>query len=107
MRRYITTALVVILVGGASILIPGVRREVRALVRREPPAPITPLAVLLPPTIPAVTETPEPATPVPTTTATEEPHSTTLAVRQTRRTPTPSRTARPRPSATPTAVVVN
>ena len=102
MRRFLIAALAGMLLSGASILIPGVRREVRALVRREPPPQITPIALTLPAEVPVATDTPEPPSP----TATAVPRRTaTLAARQAR--PTPTRTPRPAPSPTPRPVVVN
>lgn len=68
-RRYLSLGIVVIVVALAivSLLIPEVRGRVRAVMRPEPPARITPLALVAPPTARAATPTPEmPATPTAT-----------------------------------------
>lgn len=50
MRRYLLLAFILMILAGASLLIPRIRSQVRGLVQREPPAQITPLAVSLPST---------------------------------------------------------
>ncbi len=53
MRRLALVIVMVMLVTGASLFIPRVRSGVRAIVRPEPPARITPLAVSLPAPVPS------------------------------------------------------
>ncbi|HSH83226.1 MAG TPA: C39 family peptidase, partial [Herpetosiphonaceae bacterium] len=117
--------LVTLIVLAAGLLAPNVRSRMRALVRPEPPAPITPIPVVAAP--PAASATSRPASTVPpASSATSRPASTahaagspTPAVRKTEQpeaasptiarsplagspTPTPS----PAPSPTPRHVVV-
>ncbi len=103
MRRLILAFLIALLLGGASILIPDVRSQVRALVRPEPPAQITPLAVTLPQrkraTIERVTPTKQ-ATASPARAATPTNQASTSVPRAT---PSPA----PPPSPTPGQVIVN
>lgn len=79
MRRIIFALLLAVMLTGASIFIPQVRSRVKAIVRPEPPAQITPLALTLPPTQAAPTtqptQTPRPASAraTPNATATVEP----------------------------------
>ena len=126
MRRYLIATLVTLVVVAAGLLAPNVRSRVRALVRPEPPAPITPIPVVAAP--PAASAIPRPAsTAPPTPSVTSRPASTahaagspTSVVRKTEQpavpsptttpsplavspTPTPS----PAPSPTPRQVVVN
>jgi hypothetical protein len=56
MRRLVIAAMIALVIAGASLLIPDVRSQVRAIVRPEPPAQITPLAVTLPQRKTATTE---------------------------------------------------
>ena len=103
MKRLTIAAALVFTFAAASLLIPNVRQSVRALVRPEPPARITPLAVNLPPNrqpatnnrrptlTPPVTHLPSPVTHLPSPSAMPAPTST----------PTPA------PSPTPAPVVVN
>jgi hypothetical protein len=65
MRRTAALALVTLAALGALALHPGVRGQIRAVVRPEPPAPITPLALAVPPTQTAA-PTALPDTPLPT-----------------------------------------
>ncbi|NOK58006.1 MAG: hypothetical protein GFH27_549287n310 [Chloroflexi bacterium AL-W] len=71
MRRLVIVICLLCLVFGLSIFIPGVRNQVRAIVRPEPPAPITPIALVAPATVPTAVPTARPPTPtalvVPTT----------------------------------------
>jgi hypothetical protein len=108
LKRFAIVAAVVFVLAATSLLIPNVRQRVRALVRPEPPARITPLAVNLPtdrrptaddpqPTLtaPPVTRQPSPAAGHPSPSATPSP------------TDTPTDTPTPAPSPTPAPVVVN
>jgi hypothetical protein len=103
MPRLVIAALIALVIAGASLLIPGIRSQVRAIVRREPPPRITPLAVTSPQ--PAVATTPRPSTvvragaaPARATTRSEQTATTVPAQ-------TPSPTVAPTP--TPGPVVVN
>ncbi len=107
MRRYIITVLIGLFLTGASLLIPDVRTEVKALVRREPPPQITPVAVSVPRSVALAAELPASPTPSPSAVPTATPvRAATLSTRQTRpAAPTP--TPRPAPSPTPALVSVN
>src|SRR6266545_2034663 len=48
MRRFVIVALIALAAAGASLFIPDVRTQVRAIVRPEPPPRITPVAITLP-----------------------------------------------------------
>ncbi len=48
MRRYLFAMLIACIMGGGSLLIPGIRSRVKAIVRPEAPPQITPLAVSVP-----------------------------------------------------------
>ena len=104
MRRLFLLLFVMLLVAGASLYVPAVRSRVRALVRPEPPAPITPIAVVAPPTraaMPSPTTVSSPtALPTAMPTAVEATGSPVL-------TSTPAPTETPAPTATAAPVVVN
>ena len=71
MRVLIGVVCLLLVLGGVGVMIPAVRSEVKALLRPDEPPPLTPLAVMLPPTIVAATTTMQPTatdTPRPTTT---------------------------------------
>ncbi len=104
MRRVVMLLFVVLFLAGASMYVPGVRNRVRSLVRPEAPAPITPLALIAPPTravLPSSITIPSPTMP-PTAApimveATVSPLPTSI----------PAPTSTPAPTATPAPVVVN
>jgi hypothetical protein len=110
-KKLVVITTLVIAIAAASLLIPDVRQRVRAVVRPEPPARITPLAVNLPPNRPTTNdqrpttndETPnsQPPTPNPQPTSPATPHPSPSA------TPLPTNTPTPAPSPTPEPVVVN
>lgn len=103
MPRLVIAALIALVIAGASLFIPGVRSQVRAIVRPEPPPRITPLAVTLPQL--AATAT---AHPTAVARAAAAPARATARSGQTATavpTRTPSPTALPTP--TPGPVVVN
>lgn len=93
--------------GAVVLLVPSVastaRSTVRSIVRPEPPAPITPIALTLPPT--RVATPPPTRTPLPTATAlpTEKPVDTLQPAAPTPPPPPPEPTATP----TPLPVVIN
>ncbi len=105
MRRFGLLFLLVVLAGGAILLLPDLRSQARgyarAILHAEPPAPITPIAVTLPQ--PTVSATPIPlASPtlLATPTSTDMPVTATLA-----RTPVPAPpTLPPSPTPWPTAI---
>lgn len=72
LRRLALVILIVLLVAGTSLLIPAVRGRVRSIMRPEPPARITPIALSVPAPVPTSrprptpTSTPTPATSTPT-----------------------------------------
>jgi hypothetical protein len=99
-HRLVALALVVLAIAGGAALLPDVRGRVRALVRPEPPAPITPLAVA---TIPVPPAPSAPPTHTPPPSATPRVASATPLATVTP--PPPSPTAIPSP--TPGPVVVN
>lgn len=105
MRRLLILSFMVILLAGASLYVPAVRSHVRALVRPEPPAPITPLAMVAPPTraapSPGATVIPSP-TAMPTIAPTMAEATASPAP-----TSTPAPTNTPAPTETPAPVVVN
>jgi hypothetical protein len=117
-RRYSLIGLIAIILvlAGASLLIPRVRSGVRSMLRPEPPAQITPLAVSLPPTaaiasptaapsatVVAPTETSLPSpTASPTTIPSPAPEETTAA--ETPAPPTPTPTPEPPTPLPPTPV---
>lgn len=104
MRRLLILLFIVLLGAGASLYVPAVRSRVRALVRPEAPAPITPLALVAPPTR---ATRPSPTT-IPSHTA--PPTAIPPAVAATTSllpTNTPAPTATPAPPATPAPMVVN
>lgn len=115
LRRVAIAVLIVGLVGGGSLLIPDVRSRARAyaraVLRPEPPAPITPIALYVPESIPSATprpsdpptETPPPPTALPAT-ATDAPN---IAPTATVPPPTSTLTPTPEPSPTPAPVVIN
>jgi hypothetical protein len=109
MRRLFIVLLLAVPVLGASLLIRGIRAEVKALVRPEPPAQITPLALTLPATATTGVAPTTTATHTASATATVAPASATPThtSRSERRAPTskPAPTSTPAPSATiaPTA----
>ena len=104
MRRYAISTLLVLFVAGASLLIPGVRSQVRAIVRPEPPPQVTPLAM----TLPQRTPIRQPARLIPTTRSTA-----TLAASRTSvpaaAAPAPTATPSPmsEPSPTPGPLIIN
>ena len=109
MRRLVIAAMLALVIGGASLFIPSVRSRVKAVVRPEPPPPLTPLALTLP-------QRSVIATPRPVATARSDPaaQSTNMSIRPASvpaRTATPVPTAAPSPtlapSPTPGPVVVN
>jgi hypothetical protein len=119
-RRILLIFLALLLLGGASLLIPDVRQGARsvakAVLRPEPPAPITPIALSLPaaqapapsatPTAPPSTST-TPPTALPTAASTEvpptlAPSATALPTSTSLPTPTPLP-----PTPTPGPVEVN
>lgn len=103
MRRFVIAALAALTIAGASLLIPGVRSQVRAIIRPEPPPRITPLAITLPQRSTTVATVPTAIAP-PTAIATRMPA-------QPERTATPQPTSTPNPpnppSPTPDPVTVN
>lgn len=103
MPRLVIAALIALVIAGASLFIPGVRSQVRAIVRPEPPPRITPLAVTLPQG--AATATAHPtaiarAAAAPARATARSGHTATAV---------PTRTPRPTvtPTPTPGPVVVN
>ncbi|HEY0735317.1 MAG TPA: C39 family peptidase [Herpetosiphonaceae bacterium] len=60
MRRLALVIVIVLLVAGTSLFIPAVRGRVRALIRPEPPAQITPIALSVPASIPTSRPRPTP-----------------------------------------------
>lgn len=115
LRRIAIALLIVGLVGGSSLLIPEVRSQARtyarAVLRPEPPAPITPIALYVPESVPSAipTLTNLPPTPVqptltaPPATATDAPSAMSTATVP----PLPTLTSTPEPSPTPAQVTVN
>jgi hypothetical protein len=101
--RLIGLALVILTLLAAAALHPATRSQVRAILRPEPPAPITPLVGLAP----ATRAPPTPTRPLRlTSTATAVP--TDLPAAATRAMPSPEPpTATPAPSATPAPVELN
>lgn len=103
MPRLLIAALIALVIAGASLFIPGVRSQVRAIVRPEPPPRITPLAVTLPQraalTMPPPTTVARAAT-APARATTRSGHTATIVPA---RTPIPTAT----PTPTPGPVVVN
>jgi len=99
LRRLIALILIGLLLVGGSALYPALRGQLRALLRPEPPPPITALAVVAP-----APRTPLPAVRPPAAAATPSPAPSgpgpTIPTR-------PAATARPAPSATPGPVEVN
>jgi hypothetical protein len=93
MRRVVIAAVLALLIGSASLFIPGVRSRVKAVIRPEPPPLITPLALTLPQHVAAVpSRSAALAGPAPTTQSTNTP-TLTVGI--------PARTARPVPTAVP------
>jgi hypothetical protein len=105
MRRSIVVALLIVLAAGLSLLVPQVRNGLRAVLRPEPPAPITPLPIIVaqPPTRQPVSEPTQP----PTATATLPSLRTTEARQTLPPTPSPTPTPLPTPSPTPGPVEIN
>lgn len=101
MARYVViVTLVVLCAAGAIVLIPDLRGQVRAIVRPEPPAQITPLAL----TLPGATAARPTATP-PRPAATRP--ATATARPQAAAAPTATHSPTPAPSPTPSPLVVN
>lgn len=97
MRRVTLAVLLALLVMTISLLIPEVRGRVKAIVRPEPPAPITPIALRLPPTSMPTLAPPTPTRPsVATAAAPTNPPPTAL----------PTATLPP-PTATPEPIIIN
>src|SRR5262245_47308063 len=110
LKKLAVVTTLVLALAAASLLIPEVRQRVRAVVRPEPPARITPLAVNLPPNRPPTTDqrpttgdrrlalTPSPVTrhPAPVT---RDPSPSATSV--------PTDTPTPAPTPTPEPLVVN
>ena len=109
MRRLIIATMLALLIGGASLFIPAVRSRVKAVVRPEPPPPITPLALTLPQRV--VTATPRPAATARAALAAQPTNGPAQTVGAPTRTARPVPTAAPSPtlapSPTPGPVVVN
>jgi hypothetical protein len=97
MRRYGIAALLLVAACGVALLSADVRSAVRALVRPEPPAPITPLPIAV---VPSRTPTPPP----PTATSTPQRPPTIAPVIAL---PTATRTPLPTPTPTRGPVEVN
>jgi hypothetical protein len=100
MRRLVIGLLIMVFAAGAALLLPDIRGQVRALVRPEPPAPITPLAVA-PQLVKLPTRPPASPTSTPRPLATAAPATTRTPL------PSPSPTPSPAPSPTPAPVEVN
>ncbi|MFO7166945.1 MAG: C39 family peptidase [Chloroflexota bacterium] len=104
MRRLVLTGLIVLAALAVALLVPEVRSEVRALIRPEPPAPITPLALA---TVPPRPPTRAPATPTATTPPTARATAAAATSSPATATPSPAPTDTPLPTPTPGPVVVN
>jgi hypothetical protein len=110
LKKLVVITTVALALAAASLLIPDVRQRVRAVVRREPPARITPLAVNLPPSRRLTTDDRpttdrRPTTQLPTPNSqlpTPIPHPPSPSA-----TVLPTETPTPAPSPTPAPVVVN
>jgi uncharacterized protein YvpB len=112
LRRILLFAFAAALVGGGTLFIPDVRSyvksAVKSVVRPEPPAPITPIALGLPAA--SATHTPAPtltSTIAPTDTPTEAPTTATAVPTAPPPTETPPPTDTPLPTATPGLMMVN
>ncbi len=103
MKRLLVLAVVVLLLAAASLLIPDVRQNVRALLRPEPPPRITPLALVAPPTRARVAAALCDRAAKQHTIARTAPAASTTPPASATPTITPS----PAPSPTPTQAVVN
>lgn len=105
MRRYAISALLALLAAGASLFIPGVRSQVRAIMRPDPPPQITPLAMTLPQRAPIR----QPARLTPTTHSTARPAASRTSVPAAAAAPAPTTTPSPtpEPSPTPGPLIVN
>lgn len=109
MRRYFIVLLLVVLTAGAGVLLPAVRDRVRsyvrAVMRPEPPAPITPIALATLPTIAAAPTTlaSPTATGIPVTATVEAEAQPTPALPFASPTPLPTSTLTPTPLPSPTA----
>lgn len=102
MRRLIIFVFIALVVAGASLQVPAVRSRVRALVRPEAPAPITPLALIAPPAPSAspYRQTSVSAAALPSPAPPEAPAPIPTA-------PVAVASPAPLPSATPTPLIVN
>jgi hypothetical protein len=107
MRRFIGVVCVVVVLGGIALMLPGVRSEVKALIRPEEPPPLTPLTVTLPPTATSSMPTALPSA-MPTTSSTRTPVAASPTaipdvVTQPAASELPSATSAPSASVAPTA----
>nr|PZN34003.1 MAG: hypothetical protein DIU80_03115 [Chloroflexota bacterium] len=100
----VLTGLIVLAALAVALLVPEVRSEVRALIRPEPPAPITPLALA---TVPPRPPPRAPATPTATTPPTARATAAAATSSPATATPSPAPTDTPLPTPTPGPVVVN
>jgi murein DD-endopeptidase MepM/ murein hydrolase activator NlpD len=101
-RRLLAVIVVGLLVIGAVILVTPMRGQLRAILRPEPPAPITPIALSPSATLPLPTALPSPTVPAPTAAPSAPPRASAAPAP----TALPSATM-PAPSATPGPVTVN
>jgi uncharacterized protein YvpB len=111
-RRIALIVLLVLLLGGASMLVPdiraGARSVAKAVLRPEPPAPITPIALSLPPTsTPTPHATPTSPPPTPTLPPTLAPSATAVSTSPPTPTPVPPTPTLPPPTPTRGPVEVN
>ncbi|MFP4438350.1 MAG: C39 family peptidase [Chloroflexaceae bacterium] len=123
MRRFVFIVFLLATVGGASLLVPGVRQQARgyarAVLRPEPPAPITPMPLANLPSVVADATAPPPASPTTAATATATAFPATATLEDTlvpsatlpAASPTPlltsTATPLPSPTAPPEPVVIN
>lgn len=111
MRRFLGALVVLMFLSGFSMLLPQVRGQVRAMVRREAPAELTPLPVTVPqPWLAQEDQVPtaQPPESTPVATMLETASSGEPRPAGAKRTSTPRRpTATPKPRPSPTPVMVN
>lgn len=100
LRRLALVIVIVLLVAGSSLLIPAVRSRVRSIIRPEPPAKITPIALSSPAPVPTLRPRPTPTSTLLPATPTPTENLPPTAAQSATSTPNPP-TATPTPEPTP------